>query len=384
MASNNSNQFTVLSPQGNEFETWEQNISNHLLANELSDTLDENFDDTSARNKKRGAQSLIFILKHLCDELQSQYISYKNPKLLISDLRERCSHHRVILKPATLHEWNHLRFQDFRTVADYTTALYNIVSKLRTCKLDAIVTEENLIEKTLSTFPLASFNISEQLRFMNFTKYSQLLAALLVSEQHQTVLMKNDKLHPVGIAPREPEIQDPVSFFTNSSRKHYTQQNRQLNEQPSNYNNYYSSKPKFKRQRNKWPKQSQCNRCGLQGHWQSTCRTHEFHVQVYKELLDLKAKEEHNQNESNAASFLTQLRENSRGENRSESIDNSENTSERDFMNFMTLAEPIEEIPDTHCIVDSASTHSILKEKSFFEKTEPLAAIQYRHNIYRR
>ena len=51
--------------------------------------------------------------------------------------------------PKVYHEWNHLRLQDFRYVADYNHAVHKICSKLKFCEKEP--TDADKIEKTLST-----------------------------------------------------------------------------------------------------------------------------------------------------------------------------------------------------------------------------------------
>ena len=47
------------------------------------------------------------------------------------------------------HEWNHLRLQDFKYVADYNHDVHKIYSKLKFCEKEP--THADKIEKTLST-----------------------------------------------------------------------------------------------------------------------------------------------------------------------------------------------------------------------------------------
>jgi len=84
------------------------------------------------------------------------------------------------MRPLAIHEWNHLRVQDFKIIAEYNSALFSIVSKLKICNLENMVTEDNLIDKTLSTFHAENSNTYlNNTETDNLITYNELLASLL-------------------------------------------------------------------------------------------------------------------------------------------------------------------------------------------------------------
>ncbi|XP_021732978.1 uncharacterized protein LOC110699770 [Chenopodium quinoa] len=74
----------------------------------------------------------------------------EDPKELWDCLNERFGHHKMVLLPKALFDWTNLWFQDFKSVIDYNSTIHEIVSILRYC--DHPVTDEQMIEKTLTTF----------------------------------------------------------------------------------------------------------------------------------------------------------------------------------------------------------------------------------------
>ncbi|GJW88541.1 hypothetical protein Tco_0163881 [Tanacetum coccineum] len=96
--------------------------------------------------------------------------------------------------PSSRDEWNNLRFQDFKKVNEYTSALFRICQTLRIC--GQTVTEADFLEKTFSTFHTSNINLQQLYRLQNFKRYSDLNANLLVAEKNNELLMKNHQTRP--------------------------------------------------------------------------------------------------------------------------------------------------------------------------------------------
>ena len=75
--------------------------------------------------------------------------------------------------PEARHEWSLIRLMDFKSVGEYNSAVHKIYSKLLFC--DQPVTNEDLIEKTLSAFLPANRLLQQQYRNAKYTKYSSLI-----------------------------------------------------------------------------------------------------------------------------------------------------------------------------------------------------------------
>ena len=74
----------------------------------------------------------------------------RDPLVLWQSLKDRFSQQRSIVLPRTQQDWITLRFQDYKYVAAYNSALHRIVTKMRLCGQK--ITDADMIEKTLSTF----------------------------------------------------------------------------------------------------------------------------------------------------------------------------------------------------------------------------------------
>uniref|UniRef100_A0A9I9EF19 Uncharacterized protein n=1 Tax=Cucumis melo TaxID=3656 RepID=A0A9I9EF19_CUCME len=84
----------------------------------------------------------------------------------------------------------------------YTTLLdtftMSSLAKLEFLALDINVTDEDMLEKTFSTFHVSNMLLQQQYRKRGFKKYSELISCLLVAEQNNELLMKNHESRPTG------------------------------------------------------------------------------------------------------------------------------------------------------------------------------------------
>ena len=93
----------------------------------------------------------------------------------------------------------HLRLQDFKTVSEYNSTLFKISSRLKLC--EEKIMDEDMLEKTFTTFHASNVLLQQQYRERRFTKYSELISCLLVAEQNNKLLMKNHQSCPTGSEP---------------------------------------------------------------------------------------------------------------------------------------------------------------------------------------
>jgi hypothetical protein len=91
--------------------------------------------------------------------------------------------------PRAQQAWITLRFQDYKSVAAYNSAIHRIVTKMRLCGQK--ITDADMIEKTLSTFQPGNIVLRQQYRNSKYQKYSELSEVLYVAEQQNEVLMSN-------------------------------------------------------------------------------------------------------------------------------------------------------------------------------------------------
>ena len=86
----------------------------------------------------------------------------------------------------------HLRLQDFKSVSEYNSTLFKISSQLKLC--EEKITDENMLEKTYTTFHASNVLLQQQYQERKFTKYSELISCLIVAEQNNELLLKNTSL----------------------------------------------------------------------------------------------------------------------------------------------------------------------------------------------
>jgi hypothetical protein len=115
--------------------------------------------------KKYGALMLLRFYIH--KDFKQEYLMEMNPHVLWLALKERYDQQKELIWSETNHEWNHLRLQDFKSVADYNHAIHKICSKLKFCEKEP--TDADKIEKTLSTMLPADRVLQQQYRANKYT-----------------------------------------------------------------------------------------------------------------------------------------------------------------------------------------------------------------------
>ncbi|CAH9146550.1 unnamed protein product, partial [Cuscuta epithymum] len=150
MAHISKREFDVLDLSGQKYLEWKVDALAHLKANALENTIAEN-NSATPQNK---AKAIIFLRHHLHESLKSEYLSVDDPKELWDNLQERYDHQQKVLLPKAQYDWINLRFQDYKSVSDYNSALFQITSKLKLCGQK--VTDAKMLEKTLSTMHVSN------------------------------------------------------------------------------------------------------------------------------------------------------------------------------------------------------------------------------------
>ncbi|KAM1359651.1 hypothetical protein ACFX11_046624 [Malus domestica] len=280
--------FAALDIIGKNYLTWVLDTKIHLEAANLKDTTRE---ESSSSSQDR-AKAMIFIRCHLDKALKSEYLTVEDSLALWKALRNRYNHQTMVILPRVRYDWTHLRIQDFKSVAEYNSALFRITSQMKLC--GDTITEEMLFEKTFSTFHASKMFLQQQYRARGFTEYNQLISVLLVTEHNNEFLMKNHNSRPTGSTPF-PEA-NAASFERNTissrdnnykrgrghkqgrwkgkGKNHGVQFHNQVprhNSGPSFKNaNCHKGKAHMNTPRNP---EGVCHRCGGNGQWARTCRT---------------------------------------------------------------------------------------------------------------
>jgi hypothetical protein len=162
----------------------------------LGDTIKYD-DEASSQNK---VKTMIFLCRHLHEELKIEYITIKDPLILWKNLKDKYDHQKTVILLKAHYDWIHLQLLDFKSVSKYNSAMFNISSKWKLCGDN--ITNDNMLEKKIfSTFHASNMLLQQQYREWGFKKYFELISCLLMAEQNNKLLMKNHESRPSGSAP---------------------------------------------------------------------------------------------------------------------------------------------------------------------------------------
>ncbi|TXG72360.1 hypothetical protein EZV62_000946 [Acer yangbiense] len=120
-------EFVALDISGDNYLSWIFDAEIHLDAKNLGETIKEKNEASSHDH----ARAMIFLRHHLHEGLKSEYLTVKNPFELWANLKERFNHQKTVILPNAHYAWMHLRLQDFKSVREYNSSLFKIVSQLK-------------------------------------------------------------------------------------------------------------------------------------------------------------------------------------------------------------------------------------------------------------
>ncbi|XP_056853915.1 uncharacterized protein LOC130503258 [Raphanus sativus] len=150
--------FEPLSVKGDNYLQWALDIEISLGAKGLEDCIVEG----NESSKKDNAKALMMIRHHIEESLKAQYLTVNNPYELWKELKSRYDHQKTVILPEAIYEWTHLRIQDFKSVNEYNSALFRIVSKMRLC--GEKINDKQLLEKTYQTMSTSNLLLQQQYR----------------------------------------------------------------------------------------------------------------------------------------------------------------------------------------------------------------------------
>ncbi|KAM3247928.1 hypothetical protein P3L10_009696 [Capsicum annuum] len=272
--------FIVLQSSGKNYISWVLDAEIHLNTMGLRYAI-ENKNTASSQNR---AKAMIFLRHHLDEVLKIKYLTTKDPLVLWNSLKKRFDYLNMVILPKERYEWMHVRFQDYKSVHEYNSAMFRISSQLKLC--GETVNDNDMMKNTLSTFHASNVLLQQQYREKGFNKYTELSSHLLVAEQNNDLLMKNQENRPTRSAPF-PEVNDVHAYHARRGKGHDPGRGRGRDDQERNRIpgvNHSSNKKRKDKKR----ETVTCLRCGEKGHYSRDCRTLKHLVDLYQESLKKK------------------------------------------------------------------------------------------------
>ena len=109
---------------------WVTNEKPYLVIKKLTETI-----KICNKSPEHIAEAVIFLKKHLDENLTHDYANIEDPAELWKALKERIDNQKEINLPHALEEWKNLKFQDFQKVKEYNPAVLRIVAQLKYCSI---------------------------------------------------------------------------------------------------------------------------------------------------------------------------------------------------------------------------------------------------------
>ena len=175
--------FNELTPEGLNFLDWANDAKVVLAVEELDPYLHHSTSEGLPTAAKW--HTLLILRRHLDTALRHQYVQVNDPADLWEQLHARFHHEQNTILPQARNDWMNLRVLDFPNFLSFNSEFFRIATQLRLS--GEPLTEDQLIEKTLSTFPSASLVLAQQYRNMNFEKHSKLMSHLFLAEIQQII-----------------------------------------------------------------------------------------------------------------------------------------------------------------------------------------------------
>ncbi|KAL6578144.1 hypothetical protein OROMI_010472 [Orobanche minor] len=190
-------EFDILDSEGLEYHRWVSDVETTFVAKEYSATL---LDHTAnGPSDKTKASALMFLRRHIDPSLRWEYLQLKSPKELWDALKGRFGNIHNTLLPELTVQWNEIRLLDYKRVNDFNKDMLRLKARLNFCGKE--ITEDDMIQKTLSTFPTSALILANQYRLeydnKRITTFSKLINLLQVAERHNEVLVNNNA-RPAG------------------------------------------------------------------------------------------------------------------------------------------------------------------------------------------
>ncbi|KAG7527904.1 Reverse transcriptase RNA-dependent DNA polymerase [Arabidopsis suecica] len=296
-------EFSALNVSGDNYLQWALDVKIALESKNLAECIMEN----NECEKRSKFKAIAFIHHHLAESLKNQYLTIEDPLDLWVELKNRYDHQKTVLLPKAHYDWKSLRIQDFKSVEEYNSELFKIVSILRLC--GEKVTDNDLLEKTYSTFHPNNVVLQQQYRGMKFKTYASLISCLLLAEKNNELLLMNSSIRPPGSTPlpeahkaeiaeiaKEPRETKETNYVHRGYHGHGRGRGRgggRSNHNSYGRGNHHGGRGRGNNGRGRGrgifkpqhKAKSVCHRCGMDNHWAKTCRTSKHLIDAYQEMI---------------------------------------------------------------------------------------------------
>ncbi|XP_056848977.1 uncharacterized protein LOC108835722 [Raphanus sativus] len=287
MSKINNLEFAALNLSGDNYLQWALDAKILLRSKNLGDTITEGT-EPSVKNKY---MAIVIIRHHLAEGLKDQYLTIEDPLELWTELKNRYDHQKTVILPKALYDWRNLRIQDYKSVEEYNSVMFKIVSKLKLC--GETITDADMLEKTFSTFHTSNMLLQQhELLMMN----SELRppGAKALPEAHAAIEPKDETPRESyrgrmrgrgrwqgsnrGFQPRDRGFQprghgfQPRDHLGRSRGRGYSRGHHASRGYKSDFKTHGSTK-------------TPCYRCGMTNHWANRCRTPQHLVKLYQESI---------------------------------------------------------------------------------------------------
>ncbi|XP_026428355.1 uncharacterized protein LOC113324249 [Papaver somniferum] len=185
-------EFELLDSEGLEYHRW---VSDEFtfVAKDYTSTIKPSA-NAAPETEKDKAHALMFLKRHIDPNLCWGYHHLKTPKELCDILYSRFGNIHDSLIPQLNVLWNEIRFLDYIKVNDFQKDMLQIQERMDFCGKK--LTDEEMIQKTISTFPTSSMILANQYRLevdnKRITTFSRLINLLRVAERHNEILVNNN------------------------------------------------------------------------------------------------------------------------------------------------------------------------------------------------
>ncbi|XP_068329747.1 uncharacterized protein [Pyrus communis] len=105
--------FTALEVSGRNYLKWVQDVKLNLTTKSLKATIEEPIDDEHV-NEAQKVTAMFFIRRYIHDAFKTEYLTDEDAHTLWLALVNCFEHQTIIYLPEVRHDWQYLRFQDFK------------------------------------------------------------------------------------------------------------------------------------------------------------------------------------------------------------------------------------------------------------------------------